>query len=173
MLGIVKEGLSSIWNERRGPQRCKPDPSSTRVVPPKPQLFIDSFQLPTRKNPGPQKAKKPPVQKPSKKATPKAQQPERHPEPTPAEVEAKKETQREYDRKRNQKPERKDLHRRVVQTRRDEAKKLGICKDCPNPTVPNRARCENCTTKHQQTRKRAKNRATQQKIRASGQATFL
>ena len=148
------------------------------------RTFEFTFTLPKPQNAGggPQKAKKPPVQKPpskpkvkkpSKEANPKAQQTERHPEPTPAEVEARKENRHEYDRNRNNTPERKDLHRRVVQTRRDEAKKLGICKDCPNPTVPNRARCENCTTKHQQTRKRAKNRATQQKIQASGQATFL
>ena len=96
--------------------------------PSKPQLFIDSFQLPTRKNPGPQKTKKPPVRKPprkpkvrkpSKKAALKERTSKRRPEPTPAEVEAKKQARREYDQKRRQTLERKELQRRVAQAIRN------------------------------------------------------
>ena len=120
------------------------------------RTFEYTFPLPKPQNAGggPKKAKKPPVQKPprkpkvkkpSTKATPKAPKAERRPEPTPEEVEAKKQARREYDKKRDQTPERKELQRRVAQARRDEAKRLGLCKDCPNPAVPNRTRCESCT----------------------------
>ena len=43
---------------------------------------------------------------------------------------------RENDQKRAQTPERKELQPRAAQARRDEAKSLGLCKDCPNPAVP-------------------------------------
>ena len=118
--------------------------------PSKPQLFIDSFQLPTRKNPGPQKTKKPPVQKPhgkpkvskpSKKAMPKAKEPKPRVEPTPEQVEAKVESRRAYDQKRSQTPERKELHRRVAQARRDEANQFG---DSARIACMDRLTCISC-----------------------------
>ena len=75
-------------------------------------------------------------------------------EPTPEQIEAQKEARRAYDQKRSQMPERKELLRRVAQARLDEAKSLGLCKDCPSPAVPNRTRCEKCTLKHQASRAR-------------------
>ena len=147
------------------------------------RTFEFTFTLPKPQNTGggPQKAKKHPVQKPprkpkvkkpSKKATPKAQHPERHPEPTPAEVEAKKQARREYDQKRLQTLKRKELQRRVAQARRDEAKSLGLCKDCPNAAIPDRTRCETCAEKHQASRSRrtAKENAA---ARHSGQSTMF
>ena len=132
----------------------------------KERIFESTFELPSpKRRPGhkPKNAKKPPVQKPprkpkvkkpSKKAAPKERTSKRRPEPTPAEVEAKKQARREYDQKRRQTLERKELQRRVAQARRDEAKKLGICKDCPNPAVPDRTKCETCAAKHQASRSR-------------------
>ena len=88
-------------------------------------------------------------------------------------MEARKQACREYERKRRQTPERKELLRRVAQARRDEAKKLGICKECPNPTIPDQAKCETYTEKHRQYRRRVKERTAQQRNQASGQASFL
>ena len=147
----------------------------------KPQLFVYSFEFQTRKSTEPRKAKKPPVRKPpgkpkvskpSKKAMPKAKEPKPRVEPTPEQVEAKVESRRAYDQKRSQTPERKELHRRVAQARRDEAKKLGLCRDCPNPTTRDRIRCETCAAKHQASRAR---RTAQENAAArhSGQGTMF
>ena len=111
--------------------------------------------------------------RPAKKTAPKARKPKLRAQPTPAEAEARADNRRKYDQNRNQTPERKELHRRVAQARRDEAKALGLCKDCPNPAIPNRARCETCTAKHRHPRRQAKNRAVQQRNEASGQTTFF
>ena len=79
---------------------------------------------------------------------------------------------RENDQKRAQTPERKELQPRAAQARRDEAKSLGLCKDCPNPAVPDRTRCETCAAKHQASRARrtAKENAA---VRHSGQSTMF
>ena len=149
----------------------------------KERIFESTFELPPQKGPGPrpQKAKKPPVRKPprkpkvrkpGKKAAPKERTSKRRPEPTPAEVEAKKQARREYDQKRHQTPERRELQRRLAQARRDEAKSLGLCKDCPNPAVPNQTKCETCAAKHQASRAR---RTAQENaaVRHSGQGTMF
>ena len=145
------------------------------------QLFQYTIDLSVQKNrnskpPTRKPPQKPKVRKPPKKVVPKERTP-RTPkprvEPTPAQVEAKEENRRKYERKRRQTPERKELRRRIAQARRDEAKKLGICKDCPNPTVPDQTRCETCAEKHRQTRKRAEERAIKERNQASGQASFL
>ena len=109
--------------------------------------------------------------RPAKKTAPKARKPKLRAQPTPAEARA--DNRRKYDQNRNQTPERKELHRPVAQDRRDEAKALGLCKDCPNPAIPNRARCETCTAKRRHPRRQAKNRAVQQRNEASGQTTFF
>ena len=149
----------------------------------KERIFESTFELPPQKGPGPrpQKAKKPPVRKPprkpkvrkpGKKAAPKERTSKRRPEPTPAEVEAKKQARREYDQERRQTPERRELQRRLAQARRDEAKSLGLCKNCPNLAVPNRTKCETLAAKHQASRARrtAKGNAA---VRHSGQGTMF
>ena len=118
-------------------------------------------QLPvaeTKQRRGGPKAKKKKSRKENRKPTPsshpKKTTPTKRPEPTPEQVEARQEKRREYERKRNQTPERKERQRRVAQAWRDEAKKLGICKDCPNSTVPDQTRCETYAAKHQAYRAR-------------------
>ena len=93
-------------------------------------------------------------------------------EPTPTEVEAKEQNQREYELR----PERKELKRRSTQDRRDKAKSLGLCVACGAPPIPDQTRCETCAEQHRVGRqlwyaeRKAKERASQQREQASGQA---
>ena len=135
------------------------------------RTFEHSFPLPSRKsknNQGQKQQRKSNADgKPVKKTAPKTRV-----EPTPAEVEARAENRRKYDQKRRQTLERKELHRRVAQARRDEAKSLGLCKDCANVAIPDLTRCETCNAKHQASRSRrtAKENAA---ARHSGQSTMF
>ena len=103
----------------------------------------------------------------------KARKPKPRVEPTPAEVEAKKQARRAYDQKRAQTPERKELQRRVGQARRTEAKSIGLCVTCWDPTIPGETMCETCAEQHPQYRRQAKERAAQQRDQPSGQASFF
>ena len=101
----------------------------------RPHLRVHTLPLPKPSNAGgrpPTKAKQAGNKTP-RKATHKAQQPSPRPEPTSEEVEAKKQARRQYDQKRAQTSERKDIQRRVAQARRDEARRLGLCKRLPEP----------------------------------------
>ena len=79
---------------------------------------------------------------------------------------------REYEQTRGKSPERKEKKRGYIQAKRQEAKSLGLCKDCPNPAVPDRTRCETCAAKHQASRAR---RTAQENAAArhSGQSTMF
>ena len=83
---------------------------------------------------------------------------------------------RAYDQKRSQTPERKELNRRTVLAKRQEAKRLGLCVACGAPPIPDQTRCETCAEQHRVGRQRwyaerkAKERASQQREQASGQA---
>ena len=102
--------------------------------PPKRQIFVDSFtfEMPDhRRKPGTSTTpRKPTTRKPKarkkptnrKKATPKVA-----PQPTPEQLEEKRQKRLAYDLKKSQTPERKEQRRRYAQTRRDEAKRLGLC----------------------------------------------
>ena len=136
---------------------CNGGPAGAGIPHPKRQLFVDAFELPPRKRPGRPKTKKPirkprrkpTVRKPAKKAKPKPR-----PEPTQAEVEAKRQKQLEFDRQRSKTPERREKNRLQVQERRRSAKELGLCRDCPNPAIPEQSRCPTCAEKHRVDRRR-------------------
>ena len=171
-------GTSSCPQRPGGPSGEIPrSPSGTGVNRLKPQLFVYSFEFQTRKSTEPRKAKKPPVRKPPgnpKVSKPrKKAMPTRRPEPTPAEVEARKENRHEYDRNRNNTPERRELHRRQTQDKRNEAKALGLCVDCWAPTIHGQIRCETCAEQHREQRRQAKKRASQQRNQGSGQTKFF
>ena len=104
---------------------------------------------------------------------PKAREPKPRVEPTPAEVEAKHQERQEYDRQRSQTPERKEYRRLLAQEKRQKAKSLGLCKDCPNAAIPGQTRCAACAEKHRQHRKQARERARQQREQASGQTRIF
>ena len=101
--------------------------------------------------------------KPTPNSHPKKTTPPRRPEPTPAEVEAKHEEQRKKDQQRSQTPERKEYRRLLAQEKRRKAKELGLCRDYPNAATPDQTRCETCTKKHRESRRRAGERAAQQR----------
>ena len=79
--------------------------------------------------------------------------------------------QREYEKTRGKSPERKEKRRGYIQAKRQEAKSLGLCVTCWAPTIPDQTRCKPCAEEHQKYHKEAKERAIQQRIQASGQAT--
>ncbi len=134
-----------------------------------------TIPLPEPSNAGgrpPSKAKKAGNKTP-RKATHKAKKASPRPEPTPTEVEARAENRRAYEQERNQTPERKELLRRVTQSRREEAKRLGLCVGCGETPIPGETRCESCAENHRQYRRQAEHRATLQKDQASGQGTMF
>ena len=158
-------------------------PAHAGTTPTKGRFFQHTFKLPennrrhrakTRKPPTQKPPRKPTVRKPQKKAAvPKARQPKRRPEPTPAEVEARRQKLLDYYRLKNQTPEHKERARLFAQEKRRKSKELGLCRDCPNPAIPGQSRCETCAEKHRQARKRAEERASQQRKQASGQTKFF
>ena len=140
--------------------RCEPVPPLPRAIG---RTFEYTFPLPKPQNAGrgplrdkqapvQEPPRKPTVKKPSEKATPKTQQTERHTEPNPAQVKARAEYRRKCEHKRSQTPERKELQRRNAQTRRAETKSLGLCRDCRNPAIHDKIRCEACRDKHNRNR---------------------
>ena len=118
-----------------------------------------------------------PAVKTSRKATPKARKPKARVEPTPEQVEAKKEVRRAYDRQRSQQPSRKELQHRIAQERRDLALSLGLCLTCHGTPIPDQTKCETCAEKHRVSRRqfqrRAKQKAAQQEIEASGETRIF
>ena len=117
-------GWSSAYRRNRKPQA--PQPLTER------RTFQQTFELTT-----PNKAPKP---KPSNPRVPTKT------------VEARIESQREYDRTREQTDERKEFQRRYKKQIRQERKAAGLCKTCPNPTIPGQTRCESCRDKHNRNR---------------------
>ena len=97
----------------------------------------------------------------------------RAPNQLPAEVEARKENRRQYERKRSQTPERKENSRRYAREQRMKVKDTTTCRNCPNPTIPGETRCPTCAAQHRMGHRRAKERASQQRIPASGQASMF
>ena len=120
--------------------------------------------------------KRPKSNKKSASASPKVKKPKPRVEPTPAEVEAREQNRHEYELKRAERPERKEHKRRHAQAKRQEAKSLGLCIACGAPHIPDQMRCETCAEQHRVGRQRwyaerkAKERASQQREQASGQA---
>ena len=161
---------------------ARADPADAGTTPTKGRFFQHTFKLPennrrhrakTRKPPTRKPARKPTARKPQKEAAPKARQPKRRPEPTPAEVEAKRQKLLNYYRLKNQTPEYKEHARLFAQEKRRKAKELGLCRDCPNPAIPDRTKCETCAAKHKEYRRRTEEQAAQQRHQASGQAKFF
>ena len=54
----------------------------------------------------------------------------------------------------NQKPGRKEYQRRFSRKQRQTAKETGTCRQCPNPAIPGRTRCESCAVQHKVHRRR-------------------
>ena len=50
--------------------------------------------------------------------------------------------------------ERKELHRRVAKERRERAKALGLCRDCFKEAIIGQTKCEICSEKHRQRRRK-------------------
>ena len=67
-------------------------------------------------------------------------------------IEELAESRREYNRTREQTDERKEFQRRYKKQIRQERKAAGLCKTCPNPTIPGQTRCEPCRDKHNRNR---------------------
>ena len=145
---------------------------------------MDSFQLPLRKVRGHSETEKPPARKPAQKPKvkkprekvtlkPRAGKPKPRVEPTPEQVEAKRQKRREYERQRNQAPERKEYLRAAQARLVAHRKSLGLCVDCGAPPIPDTTRCETCTETHRRYRRQAKERASQQREQASGQAKIF
>ena len=131
----------------------KSKPKTQRAREPKPQ----------KSHPKPRAAKQP---KPKRDKTPVTQK-------APMSPEERLQHKREYEKTRGKSPERKEKRRGYIQTKRQEAKSLGLCVTCWAPTIPDQTRCKPCAEEHQKYHKEAKERAIQQRIQASGQATFL
>ena len=93
-------------------------------------------------------------------------------EPTPAEVEAREQNRHEHE----QRQKRKENKLRHAQAKRQEAKSLGLCVACGAPPIPDQTRCEICAEQHRVGQQRwyaerkSKERASQQREQASGQA---
>ena len=122
--------------------------------------FEFTFSLPKPANRGghPHNWNKPAV-KTSRKATPMARKPKPRVEPTPEQIEAQKEARRAYEKKRNQTPERKELKRRVIQEKRNEARSLGLCITCHGTPIPDQTRCETCAENNRVSRRQSQQRA--------------
>ena len=82
-------------------------------------------------------------------------------EPTPADVEAREQNRHEYERHRNRTAERKELNRRFAQTKRQEAKSLGLCFACGAPPIPDQTRCPTCPEKHRKSHRHSRASAQQ------------
>ena len=66
-------------------------------------------------------------------------------------------------------PQRQKTWREHQKKRREEAKELGLCRDCREPAIPDQTRCEPCAEKHRAGRRQ--NDATRRKENgAAGQA---
>ena len=100
-----------------------------------------TFEL-TKPKPKPKKATKPNFRKPNAG----------NPGVPTKTVEERIESRREYDRTRGQTDERKKFDRLYKQKVRQERKAAGLCKTCPNPTIPGQTRCESCRDKHRASR---------------------
>ena len=111
--------------------------------------------------------------KPPRKETPEPRRQQPRPEPTPAEVEASKEKRRQYERRRSQTPERKENSRRYAREHQMKVKETRTCRNCPNPAIPGETRCPTCAAQHRIGHRRAKERASQQRRQASGQASMF
>ncbi len=80
---------------------------------------------------------------------------------------------REYEQTRGKSPERKEKKRGYIQSKRQEAKSLGLCVTCGQPAIPDQTRCKPCAELHQEYHQQAKRRTTQQREQASGQARIF
>ena len=78
-----------------------------------------------------------------------------------------------YEQLRRKNPDRAAYRRRHEQERRQKAKELGLCRDCPNPATPNQTRCETCSKRHREYQKQARERAAQKREQASGQTRIF
>ena len=74
-----------------------------------------------------------------------------------------------YEQLRRKNPDRAAHHRRQEQERRQKAKECGQCRDCKNPSIPGKTRCEVCAARHRMSGKQARERKAQQKEQISGQ----
>ena len=136
------------------------------------RTFELTFPLPEPRNTGgrpPRRAKpagKPPRKNssstPPRKAPPKAKQTKPRPKPAEVGVEAKSRDPLEHERKWSSPPERREQHRLQEQERRRRAKALGLCRDCPNPAIPDQTRCPTCANRHRVSRSAATPRVDKQ-----------
>ena len=74
-------------------------------------------------------------------------------ETTPAKTGDTRQNRQEYERLRRQRPECQEAHRKAEQKRRQTAKELGKCRDCPAPAITGQTRCETCAKSHRQSRR--------------------
>ena len=51
------------------------------------------------------------------------------------------------------KQEQKERAKKNAQEKRRQAKEFGLCRDCPNPAIPQQSRCEQCAEKHRVSRR--------------------
>ena len=60
----------------------------------------------------------------------------------------------EYERLRRQPSGRQEVHRQSRKKRREQRRAAGLCKDCPNPAIPNQTRCEVCAERNRVARRK-------------------
>ena len=120
----------------------------------KERIFESTFVIPTRKRPksnkksasASQKIKKP-IGRPEKTLRRCGAAARNSPGSTVPNQAAENTSQQDgksHEQLRRQNPDRAAYRRRHEQERRLKAKELGLCRDCPNPAIPNRTRCETC-----------------------------
>ena len=63
-------------------------------------------------------------------------------------------SRQDYERHREQRPERRALHRRTQQEKRQKAKALGMCRNCNNKAILDQTRCDTCAERHRVSRRR-------------------
>ena len=72
------------------------------------------------------------------------------------------EKRKQHEHLRAQRPERRLASARSTQKKREERKAAGLCRDCGDPTIPGKSKCEICAEKHRVIRR---NSATKRRER--------
>ena len=63
-------------------------------------------------------------------------------------------SRQDYERHREQRPERREIHRRAQQEKRQKAKAFGMCRNCNNKAIPDQTRCDTCAERLRVSRRR-------------------
>ena len=139
-------------------------PAGAGMRPAESHTFQYTIDLPLRKSKK-RKAKPKATKQPKPERQPKLK---RAPKPTtqrtPLSPEERIQRRQAYDRQRRNTSERQEYNRLYAQEQRRQAKQAGLCRDCPNPAILGRTRCETCAQKHNASRRasRARQQAEQE-----------